>query len=152
MPAGDRVGSVVVICPASRNGRAGTAPACTWPRDSVISSTESATCTVPGATTGVPRHGTGPSSAQSTLTVPGSSWNASIARAVARRDVAGVQQAAVEQRRGHVGDHGPASAVPAPAGGAYGGRAAAVDLDRDDLGAGVDLAAEALQPPGQRLR
>ncbi len=52
--------------------RAGTVRAATWSSASATSSTESATCTVPGAYGGASRHGTGPESAQSTLTVPGS--------------------------------------------------------------------------------
>ena len=42
VPTGERVGSVVVIWPASRNGEAGIARASTWPSASVICSTESA--------------------------------------------------------------------------------------------------------------
>ena len=130
---------MVVICPASRNGRAGTAPACTWPRDSVISSTESATWTVPGAYDrgAAPRHRAVQRPVD--LDRAGVELERVHRPGGGSRHVAVVQQPAVEQRCRHVGDHGPASAVPAPAGGAYGGRAAAVDLDRDDLGAGVDL-------------
>ena len=89
MPAGDRVGSVVVIWPASRNGRAGTRPAATCASASVASATLSATCTVPGAYGGVPAHGTAPSSAQSTLTVAGSSWKRFMPFRVDGRDVRG---------------------------------------------------------------
>ena len=82
MPAGERVGSAVVICPVSMKGRAGIALAATWLSASDIWSTESATCTVPGSYGGGVDHGTGASRAQSTLTVEGSSWNFFIALAV----------------------------------------------------------------------
>ena len=49
MPAGERVGSAVVIWPASRKGFAGTIPDATWLSASAISVTESATWKVPGA-------------------------------------------------------------------------------------------------------
>ena len=81
MPCGERLGSAVVICPASRNGSRGTTPATTWLNDSCIAETESATCRQPGAAGGAEAHGTGPSRAQSTLTVPGSSSKRVIARA-----------------------------------------------------------------------
>ena len=48
----------------------------------MASATLSATCTVPGRYDGLPAHGTVPSSAQSTFTVAGSSWNRSIPRRV----------------------------------------------------------------------
>ena len=77
-----------------------------------MSATPSATCTVPGGTAGADAQGTGPSRAQSTFTVPGSSWK----RRIARRTRSGTsrrrQQVAVQVGRGHVGEHGPPGADP----------------------------------------
>ena len=56
-PAGDRVGSVVVIWPSSRNGSDGTSPAATWPRDRTSASGDGETCTVPGARSAAPPRG-----------------------------------------------------------------------------------------------
>jgi hypothetical protein len=82
VPAGERVGSAVVICPVSMNGFAGIVCEATWLSASAIWSTESAMCTVPAAYGGGEDQGTGPSRAQSTLIVEGSSWKRCIARAV----------------------------------------------------------------------
>ena len=63
VPSGDRVGSAVVICPTSRNGRSGMMPALSWAQLMTSSSWESLICTVPGAYGGGALHGTGPLSA-----------------------------------------------------------------------------------------
>ena len=80
MPAGDRVGSAVVICPISRNGSAGMSPELMWrhPLAEVVDGAGQVHGARGGA--GGSRQGTGPLSAQSTLTVPGSHWKDRICR------------------------------------------------------------------------
>src|SRR3954463_14425600 len=80
VPVGERLGSVVVIWPTSKKGSDGIT--CAWILSwlDVSSSSESAMWTVPGAASGALAHGTGPESAQSTLTVAGSCSNRCIRR------------------------------------------------------------------------
>ena len=142
-PPGERVGSDVVICPVSRNGAAGTAPDCTWliACDHVVDRVGDVHG-ARGARSGAPVHGTAPSSAQSTLTVPGSSSKVRSGPGDRSGTSAGSSSRVVERRGQHVGDDGAADGVPLAVGGADRDRARPpVDLDADDLGAGADLAA-----------
>ena len=139
VPAGERVGSVVVICPASRNGRSGTTPAPICSMACWISSMESATCTVPGAYGGVTAHGTGPDSAQSTFTVPGSSSNRLETPHRARRQLGRRYQAAVQRGREHVRDHGRGR-DPRPVRETYAADPVVGGVDADDLGRAAHLA------------
>ena len=87
-PAGERVGSVVVICPTSRNGRPGSdrSPARSPSRDS--SSRLAATWTVPARRAAASAHGIGARSAQSTLNVAELRWNrVAVAATSAGREV-----------------------------------------------------------------
>src|SRR3546814_11617368 len=59
----------------SRNGSAGTRSRDSSDAVTVSSSTEWVTCTVPAPCTSGSRHGIGPSSAQSSFTVPDDRWN-----------------------------------------------------------------------------
>ena len=153
-PAGDRVGSVVVIWPASRNGAAGIVPRprpARAPRSSARPSRRRARC--PGACAGLARpRAPGPSSAQSTLTVPGSSWKRRIARAAsggagrsARRRPpyrCGAATSATTARR---------AAQPLAVAGAYAGRAAVAHVDPVDLGSPQRISPPSdAEPPGQR--
>ena len=153
-PPGERVGSVVVIWPASRKGCAGIAPARHLAER--LGHLLDGVGDVDGArrrTAGAVAHGTGPLSAQSTLTVPGSSWKRRIARDGPRGQVLLGDQAAVEV--------GARPRRPAPRAGAANRSPSAVrtpvarprlDLDPGHLGVAADLAAAGLEPVGQRLR
>ena len=151
VPAGDLVGSVVVIWPASMNGRAGSSPAATWPSASVMSATPSAMCTVPGALAGWLCQGTGPLSAQSTLIVDGSSWKARMPRRTrrGRRPVesrssysCGATTVATTARRASTSEPSAVCTVRA--------RPPAVPMCSTGAGA-ADLATEGAQPSSQRL-
>ena len=107
MPAGDRVGSVVVIWPASRNGWPGTAPAAPAER---LGDLLDRVADVHGARGGRrgrrPRHRAVERPVD--LDGAGVELEGSIARAVPGPGRRRPRAAAVEQRRRHVGDHGPA--------------------------------------------
>ena len=70
-PDGARDGSAAPGCTASTYGRSGWRPAATAASAAVISSSVPPRCTVAAAATAGSRHGTGPSSAQSSLNAPG---------------------------------------------------------------------------------
>ena len=133
-------GRSIVIWPVSRNGRSGTTPDDTCARVWVISSTESATCTVPGARSGRLVHGTGPESAQSTLTVPGSSSKSRMPRTTR----AGRCSSATSRPKRWVADTSASTARVAydcAVAGAYAGHAAVADVDGRHLGVGHQLRA-----------
>ena len=72
-----------------------------------MSATPSAMCTVPGALAGWLCHGTGALRAQSTLTVPGSSWKSLMPRRTRSGTSPRVEEVVVQLRRHDGGHHRP---------------------------------------------
>ena len=106
VPAGERVGSALFICPTSTNGRAGTSPCASSAPYRVAASMLVQTCTVPARCASGARHGIGPESAQSTLNV-----RVVVLEAVERADERGgevllADEALVQRGRADVGEHG----------------------------------------------
>ncbi len=150
MPAGDRDGSAVVICPNRMNGRAGMRPTLRSAPKSTKPSTSTPRCTVPAEPVASFSHGTatveGPVQLEGRV-VPVEPREV-VTQARGQEHLA--EQPGVQGRRRHVGEDRAAGCDDRAVGQPHAVGATAADQHLGDRGVRPDLHAERFRPGSQR--